>query len=110
MVVHAYGVPRLLLDEDRTREALRALVAKHEAGFAEPWPMDLPEEYLRKMIRGIVAFEIPISRLEGKFKLSQNRSAADQQRVVEALTASADPLEQGIGTVMRAALERPSTA
>src|SRR5690349_24196495 len=56
---------------------------RSEAAFDQPWAMDLPEDYLRKMIRGIVAFEMPITRLEGKFKLSQNRSARDQQRSEE---------------------------
>src|SRR5206468_2683175 len=85
MVVHAYGTPRLITDDDRIRAALRELVATHESAFDEPWPMDLPDDYLRKMLRGIVAFEIPITRLEGKFKLSQNRSERDRQLVIAAL-------------------------
>jgi transcriptional regulator len=94
MVVHAYGVPRVIEDEARVRTALRSLVDHHEASFDRPWQMDLPEEYLDKMQRGIVAFEVPITRLEGKFKLSQNRSAHDRERVIEALAAHASPLAQ----------------
>jgi transcriptional regulator len=105
MVVHAYGVPRVIEDEARVGEVLRALVDKHESAFDEPWRMDgLPDDYLRKMTRGIVAFEFPIARLEGKFKLSQNRSEIDQRRVVEALASSVDPLERDLGAVMAAAL------
>ncbi|MGH2410027.1 MAG: FMN-binding negative transcriptional regulator, partial [Chloroflexota bacterium] len=69
-----------------------------------PWPMNLPDQYLRKMMRGIVAFEIPIDRLEGKFKLSQNRPAIDQQRVIEALDTGGGPVEQQVAAMMRAVL------
>ncbi len=101
--IHAYGTPRLVEDEEQVRAALRALVHQHEQGFEAPWTMeDLPEEYLRKMSRGIVAFEIPIARLEGKFKLSQNRSADDRERVIAALVDSADPLAQGVRAMMEA--------
>jgi transcriptional regulator len=102
MVTHAYGVPRILTDEADIREALRALVAMHEEGADDPWPMDLPDEYLRNMMRGIVAFELPIARLEGKFKLSQNRSTRDRERVIATLAQSSDPGAQAIGAAMRA--------
>jgi transcriptional regulator len=101
MVVHAYGVPRVIEDEARVHEVLRALVDRHEEGFEEPWQMELPEEYLRKQLRAIVAFEIPITRLEGKFKLSQNRSAEDRRRVIERLLTSGDASAQEVGTAMQ---------
>lgn len=101
-VVHAYGVPRAIDDEARVRDALHALVDQHEAGFDEPWPMDLPDEYVRKMARGIVAFEVPISRLEGKFKLNQNRSARDREGVVAALTASGNAIDRELAELMQA--------
>jgi transcriptional regulator len=100
-VVHAYGVPRVIEKEARVRTVLRALVDQHESGFEEPWTMDLPEDYLRRQMLAIVAFEIPITRIEGKLKLSQNRSAEDQRRVVEALSASDDANAQVVGTMMR---------
>lgn len=102
MVVHAHGVPRLIQEEERVEAALRALVERHEAAFARPWAMDLPPDYLRKMIRGVVAFEMPIARLEGKFKLSQNRSAGDQRRVLEALDGSGDATERALAAAMAA--------
>src|SRR5437867_3355300 len=79
-VVHAYGVPRVIDDEAGKRGILSRLVEKYESGFDMPWPMDLPEAYFKSMLAQIVAFEMPISRLEGKFKLSQNRSRTDQER------------------------------
>jgi transcriptional regulator len=54
------------------------------------------------MSRGIVAFEMPITKLEGKFKLSQNRTEHDRERVIAALAESADPLAQGVRTMMEA--------
>lgn len=105
MVVHAYGVPRVIEDGARVCEVLGALVDKHEGAFDEPWRLDgLPDDYLDKMTRGIVTFELPIARLEGKFKLSQNRSEIDQRQVVESLASSADPLERELAAAMAAAL------
>jgi len=106
MVVHAHGTPRIVEEPDRIAASLRQLVDHHERGFAEPWDMAvLPEEYVAKMMRGIVAFEIPITRLEGKFKLSQNRSVEDRRRVVAALAASGDMVERGLVDAMRRDLE-----
>jgi transcriptional regulator len=101
MVVHAYGMPRVIEVEERVRAVLGELVAKHEAGFDEPWPMDLPEEYLRKMMRAIVAFELPIARLEGKFKLSQNQPERNLARVIAMLGASDDPAARELAARMR---------
>lgn len=107
MVVHVYGAPRIVEESGRVTASLRQLVEEHERGFAQPWDMEvLPEAYVGKMIRGIVAFEIPITRLEGKFKLSQNRSIEDRRRVVEALAASDDVVERGLADAMRRDLER----
>jgi transcriptional regulator len=106
LAVHAYGRPHVIEDAERIRTILRTLVAKNEAGFDEPWPMDLPDDYLGKMIRGIVAFEIPLTRLEGKFKLSQNRPVADRRRVIATLTASADPTQRALAAAMQVALDR----
>jgi transcriptional regulator len=91
--VHVYGVPRLVEDGAAVRHMLRELVQTHERGREREWTMDLPEDYLQKMMQAIVAFEIPIERIEGKFKLSQNRSDADQASVIAALSGSSSPLE-----------------
>jgi transcriptional regulator len=107
LVVHAHGAPRLIEDDAGKRQVLRQLVAKYEGGFESPWPMDLPEPYFQSMLAQIVAFEMPITRLEGKFKLNQNRPGADQERVVERLAASADPADQALARAMREALAIP---
>jgi transcriptional regulator len=100
-VVHAYGVPRIVEDPERVVQILRATVTKHEAIFEQPWPMDLPAAYLENMMRGIVAFEIELTRIEGKHKLSQNRSVIDRQGVIEALEGHDDALEHEVAQMMR---------
>jgi len=99
-VVHAYGVARIVEDHATLHHMLEMLVDTHEAAFAQPWRMELPHDYLDKMMRAIVGFEIEITRLEGKLKLSQNRSEHDQQRVVAALGQSENPVERGVAALM----------
>jgi transcriptional regulator len=101
VAVHAYGVPAVIEEPARVTALLGRLVQTHEAGRPSPWPMDaLPADYLAGMLRGIVAFEILIDRLEGKAKLSQNRSAADQARVRDALAAAGQPLAVAVAALM----------
>ena len=76
-VVHVYGVPRLL-SADQTREVVDLTVRKYESGRQSPWPNDLPDDFRQRLLAGVVGFEMPLTRIEGKYKLGQNRSAADQ--------------------------------
>jgi len=100
VAVHAYGRPALVEEPARVEALLARLVRTHEAGRPSPWAMEsLPADYLAGMLRGIVAFEIPIGRLEGKAKLSQNRSDADRARVRDALAAG-DPLAAAVAALM----------
>lgn len=100
--VHAYGRPAIVEDEQRVLEILRDLVDTYEAGREAPWSLDvLSHEYVARMVNGIVAFEIPITRLEGKRKFNQNRSADDRERVVAALAGSPSELERAAGALMR---------
>jgi len=91
-VVHAYGIPRLLEDSEELYKLLKILIETHEAQFENQWPFQLPDEYLQKMMRGIVGFEIEITRLEGKFKMSQNRTESERENVIAALQESSDTL------------------
>jgi transcriptional regulator len=101
VAVHAYGVPAVFEDPARVKALLAALVRTFEAGHPDPWRFEsLADDYVDGMLRGIVAFEIPIDRLEGKAKLSQNRSAADRARVGAALEAAADPLARAVASLM----------
>jgi transcriptional regulator len=102
--VHAYGRARKIVEPGPLRDLVRRLSERHEAReAASPWRMgDLPEDYLRGMLRGIVGFEIAVSRLEGKFKLSQNRPAADRPRIAAALERRGDPEAHAVAALMRA--------
>lgn len=85
--VHAYGVPEIL-DEAGTADIVTRLSAKHEAGQAQPWsPDQVDQKFIAGMRQHIVGFAIPIARLQGKFKMSQNRPAEDRPRVIAALRA-----------------------
>jgi transcriptional regulator len=102
IAVHAYGAPKIVDAPAAMENILGRLVDANEASNGTTWRMDgLTEQYLGSMMRAIVVFEIPIDRLEGKAKLSQNRGAADQARVAEALAASADPTAQATSRAMR---------
>lgn len=89
-VAHAYGIPRLIEESEELYQFLKVLIETHEAQFENPWPFQLPDDYLQKMMRGIVAFEIEITRLEGKFKMSQNRTVSERENVIAALNDSTD--------------------
>lgn len=98
--VHAYGIPRIIEDNTALYDLLKALIQTHEARFENPWNYQLPDDYLQKMMRGIVGFEIQITRLEGKFKMSQNRTAGEQQQVIAALRGNRDELNNGVAELM----------
>ncbi len=99
VVVHAYGRPRFIEDSDWLRGLVTQLTDRYEAGRAEPWKVtDAPEDYLAKQLRAIVGVEIVLTRLIGKWKANQNRSAADVRGVIEGLTAEGD----AFASVMRA--------
>jgi transcriptional regulator len=100
-VVHAHGVPRLFDDPGELERMLVELTRIHESGMSSPWKMGLPRDYMDAMLKGIVGFEIRVTRLEGKFKLSQNRPSADRPRVVAALEALANDDALGIAALMR---------
>lgn len=103
ITVHATGRPRLIDDPAAAKTMLERLVDTYEAGFETPWRMDLPPNYERGMIQAIQGFEIEITRLEGKAKLSQNRKAEDHAGAAAGLAAQADPEAQAIAAAMRKA-------
>ncbi len=85
-VVHAYGTLRVIDDAAWVRAQIEALTTHNEAGFAHPWLVsDAPHEYTEKLIGAIVGFEIVITRLSGKWKVSQNQPAQNQASVIEGL-------------------------
>ncbi|VVO73163.1 Protease synthase and sporulation protein PAI 2 [Pseudomonas fluorescens] len=102
VAVHAYGTAEVFTDADRLRDLVSALTDRHEAGRNNPWKVaDAPAEYIDAMLKAIVGFALPIERLEGKRKLSQNRSTADIAGVREGLAASPDVHDQALAHLMR---------
>ena len=90
-VVHAHGVLRFVHDADWLLRLVSSLTDHHEAPRAAPWKVaDAPQAYVDKMLEAIVGFEFDITRLTGKWKVSQNRNAADQRGVIEGLQAAGD--------------------
>lgn len=89
VVVHAQGALRTYEDPELLLRNVRALTEQHEAGLAKRWSVeDAPKDFIREQLKGIVGIEIPIARLEGKWKVSQNRVPADRQGVIEGLRAA----------------------
>ena len=100
--VHAYGRVRPVDDGEWLRRLLHRLEERHEAGNPAPWRMqDLSETYLEGMLRGIVGLDIAVTRLEGKFKLSQNRPVVDRPRVIAALERQGDDNSLAVARLMR---------
>lgn len=90
-VVHAGGTLRFIQDPDWLRDFVAGLTATHEAPRALPWKIDdAPAPYIDKMLSLIVGFEFSITALSGKWKVSQNRSRADQEGVLRNLQDAHD--------------------
>lgn len=100
--VHAYGRGRVLDDPEEVRSVLDRTVAVYEGEGVGSWSLaGLPEDYVRRQIRGVAGFEIRIEHLEGKFKLSQNRLDADRRAVLRRLEGSDRPQDLAVGALMR---------
>ena len=102
-VVHVYGCPRTVEDGHQTAAILEQLVGKHEAHRSDPWDLrSVSTDYYQHMVRQIVGFEMPIDRIEAKFKLSQNRSKADREGVVDGLVQESTPESAALAAFMQA--------
>jgi len=105
--VHAYGRPRILDEGLEARAVLERLVETHEADLDPSWRLDSQEDaYIERMMRGIVAFELPIERIEAKAKLSQNKPDEARLGAADALEASEHTEARAIGRLMREAEPR----
>ena len=91
--VHAWGTPRILESTDWLRQQVGELTDESEKAQAHAWSVDdAPEPFVAAQMKGIVGLEIPIARIEGKWKVSQNRPAADREGVIEGLGQSGHPM------------------
>jgi transcriptional regulator len=103
VAVHAYGTLRFVSDPIALRRHLEALTSHHESSREQPWAVsDAPDDYIARQMGAIVGVEIEITRLEGKWKMSQNRAAEDVDGVIAGLEASGDAAAREVGGVVRA--------
>jgi transcriptional regulator len=98
IAVHAYGTLELVEDEAGKDRLLTGLMRANEPGFEERWRA-MPDGFRKSMLAGIVGFRIPIARIEGKFKISQNRDP-EERRNVQAAHAAGTPDEQALAAWM----------
>ena len=110
VAVHAYGRPKLVDDDEVLYRIVAESTRFYEAQFDYAWDLEARRSYAEKLLKNIVGFEMEITRLEGKRKLSQNRSLADRQGVVEGLSRQADPLSMAVADLMRDDLEGASAS
>lgn len=95
LAVHAYGMAEVFDDAERLLALVSRLSDRHEANRPAPWAVsDAPADYVDSMLKAIVGFRLPITRLQGKRKLSQNRDARDQAGVRQGLLANPNPNPQ----------------
>jgi len=105
--VHAYGPLRVIDDPAWLRRFVEQLTDRHEANRhaltgAEPWKVsDAPAPYLDRLVKAIVGIELPIARIEGKWKVSQNRPADDRAGVVAGLSSDGDPVQRAMAELLR---------
>jgi len=99
LAVHAYGKAGLLADGEETAGLLAKMINNYEAGYLQQWN-NLPGDYKQKMMKGIVAFEIIVDDLQGKQKLSQNRSVLERENIINTLSKSEDSVESEIAKYM----------
>lgn len=106
--VHAYGVAHLIEDASTVQQALDELVHHQEAPRTPPWTFEWSERHIN-LTKAIVAFEITITRLEGKLKLSQNRSAEDRLGVIQGLINSPVESDRAVAALMDVSAQATAT-
>jgi transcriptional regulator len=100
--IHAYGSVRFIDDPEWLRDVVTRLTDKHEAAKAQPWKVtDAPEDYVDTQLRRIIGVELPISRIEGKWKFDQRATESDRLGVMAGLEASGTPENLEAAGVMR---------
>jgi transcriptional regulator len=101
IAIHAYGVPEFFEDADRLLDVVSRLTSRHEQSREAPWAVtDAPAAFIQSQLRGIVGIRVPIARIEGKRKMSQNRPATDRAGVADGLAASDDPMDRLVANLI----------
>ena len=100
VTVHVYGTFRVIGNPHSLAEILGAFVSRYEASLPRPWAFDPASAFAHKMMKAVVGFRVEISRIEGKWKLNQNRPAEQRQRVRATLRGFPDENSQAIADLM----------
>jgi transcriptional regulator len=107
-VVHVLGTPRTV-DDEATLDIIRRLIERYEGPRSDRWSGELPADYVSNLLGAIVGFELPIDRLEGKFKLGQNKNTADRAGLLAGLEGEPDRASQELAAFTRAYTKRSGT-
>ena len=111
VVVHAHGPLVAIEDREWLRRFVTRLTDRHEGDRPDRWHVtDAPADYIDRQLQAIVGIEIPLARLEGKWKMSQNREAADRAGVVTGLRAAGDPTSRAVADHVEKTLDPPPTS
>jgi len=101
IAVHAYGPAEFYEDADRLHDLVTRLTDRHEHARAQPWAVsDAPAPFIDAQLKGIVGLRLPVTRLEGKRKMSQNRNDADRAGVAAGLAESADAADRAVAALI----------
>jgi transcriptional regulator len=101
VAVHAYGPLELIEDAAEVETLLHRTVSLFESNQPTPWQMAEPADFIERLIRQIVAFRIPLTRIEGKWKLNQNRPIEQRERVIAKLNEQGDENAVAVAGLMR---------
>lgn len=100
IAVHAYGKATIIDTEEQLSVMMEKMIAQYDTAYLNQWN-NLPAEFKSRMFKGIVAFEIRVTSLQAKNKLSQNRSESERKNIIEAFEKSTDVNEAGIAEYMK---------
>ena len=100
VAVHAYGIPELITGEKDTVSLLESTFDTFEKAYKTQWD-NLEADYKNKLLKGITAFKIKVNKLEGKFKLSQNKTNEERERIINSLKSTEDDIKNALADYMK---------
>ena len=100
IAIHAYGKARIISDPSEVMQVMESMIEDFEPSYKKQWN-SLSEEYKSKMAKGVVAFEIKVSRLQYKEKLSQNKKESERKSIIQSLSQSENTQEKTIAEYMK---------
>lgn len=100
IAIHAYGRAVIIEDEAALLQMMETMICSYDLPYLQQWN-NLPLDYKQKLLKGIVAFEIKVTGLQGKQKLSQNRTEAERNNIIDTLSKSTDGIERELSEYMK---------